>query len=146
MKTEPQALLPRVLLVDDDPLLREGVELSLQGLCEVIGLSSGDELEDIIESVEPDLLVLDVVLPGRDGFDLCRQVRSRPGLRSLPVIFLTGLKGEGAFERCLAVQGDAFLSKPFSRDELVETVVRLLPADDTEILPDDHRPWRLKAQ
>lgn len=130
MRTKVQALLPRVLLIDDDPLLREGVELSLRGLCEVIGLSSGDELEDIIESVEPDLLVLDVVLPGRDGFDLCRQVRARPGLRSLPVIFLTGLKGEGAFERCLAVQGDAFLSKPFSRDELVETVVRLLPAEE----------------
>lgn len=129
MRTDTSALLPRVLLVDDDPLLREGVELSLRGLCEVIGLSSGDELEDIVESVEPDLLILDVVLPGRDGFDLCRQVRARPGLRSLPVIFLTGLKGEGAFERCLAVQGDAFLAKPFSRDELVETVVRLLPAE-----------------
>lgn len=127
MTPKQRAVKPRVVLVDDDPLLREGVELTLRGLCEVIGLSSGAGLESFVDNVEPDLLILDVVLPGRDGFELCRRIRSRPRRRSLPVIFLTGLKGEASFARCLAVQGDAYLSKPFDSDELVETVIRLLP-------------------
>lgn len=125
----PACSLPRVLIVDDDALLREGVQRALRGLCETIGLSSGAGLEEFVENTSPDLLILDVALPGRDGFELCRSLRSRSAWRSLPVIFLTGRGGDGPFERCLAVQGDAFLTKPFSRDELAETVIRLLPPE-----------------
>ena len=119
--------LPRVLIVDDDALLRESVSLALSGLCETIGLSSGAELEEFAENSRLDVLILDVNLPGRNGFELCEAVRSRSRLRALPVLFLTGRGGNEAIERFLQVQGDAFLSKPLDRDELVDTVIRLLP-------------------
>lgn len=118
---------PRVVLVDDDALLRESVALVLNGVCETIGLSSGSGLEAFLENSRADLLILDVNMPGPDGFELCRRLRSRPRWRSLPVLFLTGRKGDAAYERFLAVQGDAYLIKPFKRNELVDTVIRLLP-------------------
>lgn len=118
---------PRVVIVDDDALLRESVALVLSGLCETIGLSSGLDLEDFLENTHADLLILDVNMPGPDGFELCRRLRSRRRWRSLPVLFLTGRGGDIAYDRFLAVQGDAYLTKPFKRNDLVETVVRLLP-------------------
>ena len=120
---------PRVVIVDDDALLRESVALVLNGLCETIGLSSGLDLEDFLENTRADLLILDVNMPGPDGFELCRRLRSRPRWRSLPVLFLTGRGGDIAYERFLAVQGDAYLTKPFRRNDLVETVIRLLPPE-----------------
>lgn len=131
-KRRPQPRAPRVVLVDDDALLRESVALVLSGLCETIGLSSGSDLEDFLENAHADLLILDVNMPGPDGFELCRRLRSRPRWRSLPVLFLTGRGGDIAYERFLAVQGDAYLTKPFKRDELVETVIRLLPPEKAD--------------
>ena len=122
-------LPPRVLIVDDDALLRESVGIVLSGLCETVGLSSGADLEEFLENTHADLLILDVNMPGPDGFELCRRLRSHPRWRSLPVLFLTGRGGEIAYERFLAVQGDAYLTKPFKRNDLVETVIRLLPPE-----------------
>jgi CheY-like chemotaxis protein len=122
-------LPPRVVIVDDDALLRESVGLVLSGLCETIGLSSGLDLEAFLENTHADLLILDVTMPGRDGFELCRALRSIPRWRSLPVLFLTGCGGDIAYERFLAVQADAYLTKPFKRNDLVETVIRLLPSE-----------------
>jgi len=118
-----------VVLVDDDALLRESVALVLNGLCETIGLSSGADLEMFLENSNADLLILDVNMPGHDGFELCRRLRSLPRWRSLPVLFLTGRSGDFAYERFLAVRGDAYLTKPFKRNELIETVIRLLPPE-----------------
>lgn len=123
-------LAPRVVIVDDDALLRESVGLVLSGLCETIGLSSGLDLENFLENTHADLLILDVNMPGPDGFELCRRLRSQRRWRSLPVLFLTGRGGDIAYERFLAVQGDAYLTKPFKRNELVETVIRLLPPEE----------------
>lgn len=122
-------LAPRVVIVDDDALLRESVALVLSGLCETVGLSSGLDLEDFLENTHADLLILDVNMPGPDGFELCRRLRSRRRWRSLPVLFLTGRGGDIAYERFLAVQGDAYLTKPFKGNELLETVIRLLPPE-----------------
>lgn len=119
--------LPCVVIVDDDPLMRQGVRAALRGLCETVGLDSGEQLEEFLENVRPDLLILDVGLPGRDGFDLCAALRAQPRWRSLPVLFLTARGGIGPYERCLAVRGDAFLTKPVLSEEFVDTVIRLLP-------------------
>ena len=128
----PKDRMPLVLIIDDDALLREAVEFTLRGLCETVGLSSGADLEEFIGNASPDLLILDVTLPGRDGFELCRALRADKRWRSLPILFLTGRRGEVAFDHFLSVQGDAFLTKPFESDELVETVIRLLPPEEPD--------------
>jgi CheY-like chemotaxis protein len=130
MAARPELSAPRVLIVDDDPLFRKAVALILRGLCETVELSSGFELEEFLSSAPPEIVILDVNLPGRDGFALCEAMRSIPRWRATPVIFLTARKGDAAFTRCLDVCGDAFLTKPFEPDELVETVIRLLPPED----------------
>ncbi len=127
---EKKSIAPLVLIVDDDPLIRRAVALTLQGLCETIELASGEGLEDFLKSAPLELVILDVNLPGRNGFDLCRALRASPGGRAIPVIFLTAKGGDRSFELCLAAQGDAFLTKPLKPAELVETVIRLLPADE----------------
>lgn len=133
VKRAPRATNPRipaapcVVIVDDDPLMRQGVRAALRGLCETVGLDSGEQLEEFLENVRPDLLILDVGLPGRDGFELCAALRANPRWRSLPVLFLTAKGGDGPYERCLAVRGDAFLAKPVLSEEFVDTVLRLLP-------------------
>lgn len=118
---------PCVVVVDDDALIRQGIRAALKDLCDTVGLSSGDELEAFLENVRPDLVVLDVGLPGRDGFELCASLRRRASSRSLPVLFLTARAGDASYERFLAVKGDAYLTKPVRREELVEAVLRLLP-------------------
>ncbi len=126
---ERKSIAPLVLIVDDDPSFRKAVALTLRGLCETIELSSGEGLEDFMENALPELVILDVNLPGRDGFDLCRAMRASPRWRAVPVIFLTAKGGDGPFELCLAARGDAFLTKPLKSADLVETVVRLLPEE-----------------
>ncbi|MDX6768395.1 MAG: response regulator [Elusimicrobiota bacterium] len=116
------------MIVDDDALVRAGVRASLRGLCETVALSSGEELEEFLDNVRPELVILDVGLPDRDGFELCAALRAAPRWRTLPVLFLTAQDGDGAYERCLAVRGDGLLTKPVTRAELVDTVARLLPA------------------
>ncbi|MGH2686687.1 MAG: response regulator, partial [Actinomycetota bacterium] len=78
---------PMILLVDDDSRLREIVGMALEG--EGYGVrtvGSAEEAVDVLERTEPDLLILDVMLPGRDGFELCREIRTSS---PVPILMLT---------------------------------------------------------
>jgi DNA-binding response OmpR family regulator len=72
--------------------------------------------------VEPDILVLDVMLPGRSGLDILRELRDDPAKAALPVLMLTAKGQARDREQAMALGANAFLTKPFSNDELVATV------------------------
>jgi DNA-binding response OmpR family regulator len=117
--------MPTVLVVDDEPILREVVVryLHRDGF-ETLEASDGDVARSMIERSEPDLVVLDVMLPGTDGLALCRWIRGRS---ELPVILLTA-RGEEA-DRIVGLElgADDYVTKPFSPRELsarVRTVLR----------------------
>jgi two-component system response regulator ResD len=114
-----------VLVVDDEPIVREVVVryLEREGYA-TLEAADGDEARDLLERRSPDLVVLDVMLPGTDGLELCRWIRGRS---ALPVIMLTA-RGEEA-DRIVGLElgADDYVTKPFSPRELaarVRTVLR----------------------
>lgn len=115
-----------IIVVDDDPEIRSAVRLILPKHYEVVGLAGGEEFLEIVQAYQPDLIVLDVRLPGRDGFMLCRELRRHTAFRRIPVIFLTALCDRMGSLMSSKAGGDAYLMKPFGPEELLGTIDRLL--------------------
>ncbi len=113
-----------LLIVDDDPALREllGAYLGQHGY-RVSALPDGNALREALERDPPDLLILDLMLPGRDGLELCREVRARS---SLPVIMLTARGDDTDRIVGLEMGADDYLPKPFNPRELLARVRALL--------------------
>lgn len=116
----------KVLIVDDEP----NIVISLQFLMKKGGFETsvardGDEALLEVERFRPDLVLLDVMMPGRDGYEVCQQLRSS-GWNDLKIVMLTAKGREAEVTKGLAVGADAYVTKPFSTSELVETVTRLL--------------------
>lgn len=120
------AAQPLILVVDDNPWFREFLEdaLSIEGY-RVLAVDPGHALA-AARAEPPALAVLDAVMPGVDGPALCRQLRARPELGAMPIIFLTGLS-EGALATQLEGCGEwAYLSKPCTPEELFAAVRRYI--------------------
>ena len=115
---------PTILLVDDDARLREIVGMALEG--EGYGVrtvGSAEEAVDVLERTDPDLLILDVMLPGRDGFELCREIRRQSGV---PILMLTAKTDTVDVVVGLESGADDYLTKPFVTKELVARIRALL--------------------
>ena len=117
----------KILIVEDEEpltlLLRYNLEA--EGY-EVDSVARGDEAETRLQEKVPDLVVLDWMLPGISGIELCRRLRARPETRALPVIMLTARGEESERVRGLATGADDYIVKPFSVPELVARVRALL--------------------
>ncbi len=102
----------RVLLVDDDEvkLLLCTCALQARGF-EVTSATEGEAALDMIDSLQPDLVVLDALMPGLDGFDTCRALRQRPGFEAVPVLILTGLDDEASIQRAFDAGATDFFVK-----------------------------------
>jgi two-component system OmpR family response regulator len=115
----------RLLLVDDEDNLRSMLEAALRHSgFEVHPAANGRDALDAVPDVKPDLIVLDVMLPDLDGFDVCQRLRST-GDRT-PVLFLTARDATEDKVRGLTMGGDDYLVKPFSLDELVARINAVL--------------------
>ena len=116
----------RVLIVDDEP----NIVLSLEFLLRQQGyeVSVARDGEEALAAAEtrPDLVVLDVMLPGLDGFEVCRRLRERPELGGLKILLLTARGRDVDRVRGLEEGADAYVSKPFSTRELMKRVAELL--------------------
>lgn len=116
----------KVLIVEDEPHIVESLTFLLkrEGF-EVAALGDGQAALTALEASRPDVLVLDVMLPGLNGFDLLRRVRATPELASLPVLMLTA-KGQRRDREIAETAGaDRFMTKPFSNAEVVAAVREL---------------------
>ena len=117
--------IPQVLVVDDEPNIRELVQVALKFHgCAVSTAASGTDALRQAESARPDLIVLDVVLPDIDGFEVCRRLRA--GGNEVPVIFLTARDTSSDTVTGLALGGDDYVTKPFSVEALVARVRAVL--------------------
>jgi DNA-binding response OmpR family regulator len=115
---------PLVLLVDDDTRLREIVGMALEGEgYRVKGAGSAEEAVEAVERDNPDLMILDVMLPGRDGFELCRDIRTRS---PLPILMLTAKTDTVDVVVGLESGADDYVTKPFVTKELVARIRALL--------------------
>jgi DNA-binding response OmpR family regulator len=117
----------RVLVVDDEPNIVMSLEFLMRRAgFEVQVARNGKEALDALEGVPPDLLLLDVMMPEFDGYEVCERVRARPEWNSTKIIMLTARGRDVERERGLALGADAYVTKPFSTRDLVEQVKRML--------------------
>jgi two-component system phosphate regulon response regulator PhoB len=117
----------RILIVEDEDALSMLLRYNLEAEgYEVDTVARGDEAETRLKERAPDLVVLDWMLPGLSGIELCRRLRARPETRQLPVIMLTARGEESEKVRGLATGADDYVVKPFSVPELLARVRALL--------------------
>lgn len=118
-----------VLIVDDDPTARETLVAMLEGEhYDLQAAKDGIQALQMLEQIQPDLILLDVMMPGMDGYEVCRRIRSTPQLAEVPIILLTALDDRASLVRGIESGADDFLSKPADRRELtarVRTITRL---------------------
>jgi DNA-binding response OmpR family regulator len=126
---------PRVLLLDDERDFHALVRDWLARDYLYQGLEDGRRLLETMASFKPSVVVLDVKLPGSDGFELCRAVRSDERFRDVPVLFLTGCTQAADFMKTLQAGGTAYLMKPVSRKQLLAAVAELAtgPVEDERV-------------
>jgi signal transduction histidine kinase len=117
----------RILVVDDNPLARR----SLRGMLErshylVETVEGGEEALALLEDFRPDLVLLDIQMPGMDGLEVCRRIRERPNGGLLPIIFLTGDERPDIHAQAFQAKGDDFLRKPVLSAELIVRIRSLM--------------------
>jgi two-component system, OmpR family, alkaline phosphatase synthesis response regulator PhoP len=137
--------MPVILVVDDEELIQELLKFNLEKEgYQVITAYDGPEALKVLEESRPDLVVLDIMLPGMDGIEVCSQIRLNPKFRDLPLIMLTA-KGE-EIDKILGLEigADDYITKPFSPRELVARIRarlrRMKPTEgENELLRGDLR-------
>ena len=117
-----------ILIVDDDPRLREfvRVNLEMEGYT-VREAASAEEGMAAIEEAKPDLILLDVMMPHIDGWEMLRRVQERHGIGSIPVIMFSGKVEEKDLEGAQQRGASGFIGKPFNPQQLIESTKQLLP-------------------
>jgi DNA-binding response OmpR family regulator len=120
-------LKKRIMVVDDDKDIRRLVEniLSKEGFVTVGAENAADALKKIQNS-KPDLIILDLQLPDKDGFEVCKQLRADPATRYVPVVFLTVQNVDSYKIAGLEIGADDYITKPFNQTELVARVKAVL--------------------
>ena len=124
-------MVKEILIVDDEP----GIVVPVQFLMEqqgyrVMTAERGEDALDLIYQYKPDLVLLDIMLPGIDGYEVCEIVRLNPDYRDVKIVFFTAKGRETEIAKGLALGADAYITKPYSNAELVAKVKELLEKTD----------------
>lgn len=128
-------MTPRVAVVEDEEAISELLRYNLESEgFEVDAIMRGDEAETRLKERVPDLLILDWMLPGVSGIELCRRLRQRPETERLPIIMLTARGEESERVRGLSTGADDYVVKPFSTPELMARVKAMLRRAKPEVL------------
>lgn len=115
-----------MVVEDEESLLKlESILLTSRGY-QVCSMHNGQEALACIEKEKPDLVLLDVMLPEVDGFEVCRQIKSNPLTSHIPVVLLTARKGREDMAKGEEVKADWYITKPFKSVMVIETIQRFL--------------------
>jgi CheY-like chemotaxis protein len=117
---------PLVLVVDDEPNIVETLSfvLEMEGF-RVATAEDGEQALAQVAALHPPVVVLDAMMPRRDGFDVCRTIKADPGLAGVHVVMLTAMGQKADRERAIAAGADHFMTKPFDEEELLALLRRL---------------------
>jgi DNA-binding response OmpR family regulator len=120
-------MIHKILIADDEP----NIVLSLEFLMQRAGyavevVDNGEDAFRRASEEPPDLMLLDVMLPRLSGFEVCQRLRALPACRSLPIVMLTAKGRDGEVSKGLALGATAYVTKPFSVQDLVSQVKRIL--------------------
>lgn len=120
-----------ILLVDDENINHILAKRILSGSYRLLSVYSGNEALRAVNGTDgetPGLVLLDILMPEKDGLETFRDMKEIPALSGVPVVFLTSKEDEETKKQCLEAGADAFISKPFSPEVLKRTIERLLQA------------------
>jgi len=119
----------RILIVDDEPNIVASIEFLMRGDdYDVRVARNGEEALLLAERFRPDLVLLDVMMPQRSGFEVCRRIRENPALSEMKIVMLTARGRDIERDKGLKSGANAYVTKPFSTKELMNTVRGLLPS------------------
>ncbi|OEU57841.1 MAG: two-component system response regulator [Desulfuromonadales bacterium C00003096] len=116
-----------LIVEDEESLLRLASILLISKGYDVIGASNGQQALDAVLTHRPDLVLLDIMLPEIDGFEVCSRIKSNPETEEIPVIMVTAKKTGEDMARGEAVGADWYITKPFKSAMVIETIQRFLP-------------------
>ncbi|MCK4777176.1 MAG: response regulator [Actinomycetia bacterium] len=120
--------MKKILVVEDERSILNLIKINLEPEHEVITAMSGDEALVAVKKIKPDLVILDINLPGMSGWEVCRRFKKMPKIKNVPVLFLTGLSDSDDNMAISEILGaHDFLTKPFDPEELVEYVGNIFP-------------------
>ena len=117
------SIVKKILIADDEPDILEILQFNLQGEgYQVITAKNGDEAIEAAKNKQPDLIILDVMMPGKNGIETCNILRMQPAFKDTLIIFLSALSDEGTEVRGLETGADDYLTKPISPKILISKV------------------------
>ena len=123
------ATVPTVYFIDDSATMREVIKIAFRRE-NINVLTSHDAVQGLeeIEKNHPDIVITDVIMPVKDGYEVCQFIKTHPELSNIPVILMSGVVNRAVAERAFAVKADELLRKPFQPQDLISRVRNLLAA------------------
>jgi len=130
-----QFRMKKALIVDDHPDMLDFLtsQLSMLGFSVITANNGGEGVEKAIEE-KPDLILMDIIMPGMNGRVATRRIRSNPETKDIPILAITALCRESELRGCIVAGCNGYISKPFTSEELQETIQALIPASRPENL------------
>ena len=119
--------MARILIVDDEPNIVLALELLMkrEGY-EVLTVDDGQKVFEVLKEFSPDLILLDIMMPKMDGYEVCQRIRADASLKDISIIMLTAKGREVEKEKGLALGADYYITKPFSTREVIMKVKEVL--------------------
>jgi CheY-like chemotaxis protein len=119
--------IPTVYFIDDSATMREVIKIAFRREnINVVACHDAAAALAEIETARPDIVITDVIMPDKDGYDVCQHIKSHPDLAKTPVILMSGVVNRAVAERAFAVKADELLRKPFQPQDLIARVKHLL--------------------
>jgi CheY-like chemotaxis protein len=124
--------IPTVYFIDDSATMREVIKIAFRREnINVVACQDAAVALKEIETARPDIVITDVIMPDKDGYDVCQHIKSHPELAKTPVILMSGVVNRAVAERAFAVKADELLRKPFQPQDLIARVKHLLKPNGT---------------
>lgn len=117
----------KILIADDEPNIVISLEFLMQrNGYEVVTAGDGEQALRLLDTFKPDLILLDIMLPVRNGFEVCQRIRENPTWKDTRIVMLTAKGREVEIAKGLALGADVYITKPFSTHELLTAVRQLI--------------------
>jgi DNA-binding response OmpR family regulator len=121
----------KVLIADDEPNIVTALEFLLgRAGYEVRTAANGDEALALLESFAPDLVLIDIMMPGKSGYEVCQRIRERPEWRHVKIVMVSAKGRDAEISKGMSLGADLYVTKPFSTQELIAAVDRLLARNE----------------
>lgn len=127
---------PTVYFIDDSATMREVIKIAFRREnMNVVACHSGEAALSQMDQVAPDVVISDVIMPEKDGYEVCQHIKSDPRFNGTPVVLMSGVVNRAVAEKAFAVKADELIRKPFQPQDLITRVKHLLSPKSSQPLP-----------